>query len=88
MVTVTIYFAAECLLVFVAMIVTDIVWAQYTHAVSSHNLRKAPPMAVAIIGIGAFVTTSYVENHWLIIPAAIGAYIGTFMSVWWEKRKG
>ena len=73
-------------LVFVAMVATDIVWAQYTRAVADHNLRKAPVMAAAIISIGAFVTTSYVQDYWMILPAAAGAYVGTFLSVWWEGR--
>jgi hypothetical protein len=75
------------LAVFLAMIVTDFVWAQYTRAVADHRINKGGLMAIGIITIGAYVTTSYVANPWMLLPAAAGAYVGTASSVWWEKRK-
>lgn len=63
------------------MTATDIVWGQYTRAVASHKTHKACVMAVLIILTGAFVTTAYVENPWMLVPAVFGAYIGTWLAL-------
>jgi hypothetical protein len=34
-----------------------------------------------------YVTKSYVDNPWLLIAVAIGAFTGTYASIWWKKRR-
>jgi uncharacterized membrane protein YfcA len=68
-------------LVFAAMTALDFVFAEYTRATADRHAIKASLWASTIIVLTGFVTTSYVENHWLMIPAAIGAFAGTWLSV-------
>jgi hypothetical protein len=42
---------------------------------------------VVIYLIGALVVLSYSTNHYLLIPAVIGSFIGTAGTVWYKKRK-
>lgn len=79
--------AGPYVLVFFAMVLMDIVWAQYTAAVGVKALWWAPVWAVLIILFSGFVTSSYVANLWMLIPAGAGAYAGTWLSIWWDKRK-
>jgi hypothetical protein len=43
--------------------------------------------AVALFIPGALVTLSYVKDPWLLIPACLGAFTGTALTVWWEKKR-
>jgi hypothetical protein len=69
------------LLTFTLMLVTDYIWARYTDEVVAKHTHRASLYAVAIIFCGAGTTIMYVEDHWRIIPAAIGAYLGTYLAV-------
>ena len=77
--------AARFLAVFLAMCATDFVYARYTWHAARRNAWRAAGFASAIILCGSFVTMSYVGNHWALIPAACGAFCGTFTAVKWGK---
>jgi hypothetical protein len=36
---------------------------------------------VGLICCGAFVTVAYVQDRWQLIPASVGAFVGTYLSV-------
>jgi hypothetical protein len=42
---------------------------------------EAATWAAMVIVLGAFIVVSYVHDKRLIIPAAIGAFIGTYFAV-------
>jgi len=69
------------LAVFLAMAVTDGVWAQWMTAVANHNALEAAFWTTGTIILGAFVVVSYVENKRLVLPAALGGAIGTYISM-------
>ena len=64
--------------VFVAMAITDLIWALYIRRVGQGKAAQAGLAASLLLVVGAFVITSYVENHWYLLPAAIGSFLGTF----------
>jgi len=72
--------------VFAMMCATDVVYARYTWHAAQRNPLRAGLFAVAIILCTGFVTTSYVANHWALIPAACGAFVGTFTAVKWGGK--
>ena len=74
-------------LVFFATAVTDVVWALYIRQTSHGNALKSAIWAALIILFGAFTVVSYVNNTRMLIPAALGAFFGTFATVWWNNRK-
>lgn len=75
--------ALECVSVFAALFALDFVWSRYTRALNVSSAVIAANYAVAIILLGGFSIVSYTTNHWLLIPAAAGAWAGTWGSIKW-----
>jgi hypothetical protein len=71
-------------LAFLAMIAVDIAWAKYIIAASDRRAVAAAFWSCAIVLGGAVVTLAYVDNAWNLIPACIGATVGTY----WTVRRG
>lgn len=67
--------------VFTATVIADVIWAEWARAVSLRRADLAAVYAAGIIVCGAFVTIEYVHDHWLLLPAAAGAFVGTWWSV-------
>lgn len=72
---------APYLLVFFAIAGLDFVYAEYTKATAGRKPLPASLLAGLIILLSGFVTTSHVDNKWLLLPAAAGAFVGTWLSV-------
>lgn len=72
-------------IVFVAMFGLDFVWSYYTRAITNHKALSAALWSVALILFNGAVTHGYVNNLWLLIPAGLGAFAGTYVSVRWRK---
>lgn len=70
--------ALTFLAVFAAMVVLDFVWAFYTLALTNHQSLRAGLYAGAWMTTQGFITVSYVVDHWLLVPAIIGAMVGTY----------
>ena len=73
------------LLVFFAMTALDFCWARYTVATSRLNALRSGIWASLLILLSGFVTTSYVADHTMLLPACAGAFIGTYIAL---KMKG
>jgi hypothetical protein len=67
--------------VFCAMALADWFCAEWGRAC----IAKKPGLAAfhggAIVVCGAFSIVEYTSNHWLVIPATLGAAAGTWISV-------
>ncbi len=74
-------------LVFAMSAIADYIWASYITAVSH---RKPLAAAISVIGVvlmGNLITVLYVDDRWLIPAAALGAGLGTYLSVLRESSK-
>lgn len=69
------------LLVFAIMFVLDIVWARYTAALVAKRIGSASSYAAFIAVLSGVSTISYVNDHWLLVPAAFGAFAGTALGM-------
>lgn len=69
------------LIVFAAMFALDFVWAVYTQACANGTALSASFYAVGIIVLSGTAQIGYVTDYWLLIPAAAGAFLGTFASL-------
>jgi hypothetical protein len=67
--------------VFVAMAATDYLYAVWSASVTAKHPGMAALYSVGIILCSAFTITEYVHNPWLVIPAATGAAVGTYIAV-------
>lgn len=74
------------LVVFLATMGADYAWTKYIAAAAAKHPHKAAAWSAAIILVGAVNIISYTQNHWLIIPAVLGAYAGTWLAVWRDTK--
>ena len=62
---------------FLTVTVLDILFALYVRAASAGKVWAAPVYAGILYGVHAGMVVWIVINNWLIIPACIGAFVGT-----------
>lgn len=70
---------------FLALVILDFLWGRYIQSVNGTTPFMAGFWALLIFSVGGMVTLAYVNNKWLLIPASLGAFIGTFISVKWKQ---
>jgi hypothetical protein len=63
------------------MAITDAIWARYVSAIASSSKLEAAIWGVLVIVLGAYVVISYVADKRMLVAAAIGAFIGTYLAV-------
>jgi peptidoglycan biosynthesis protein MviN/MurJ (putative lipid II flippase) len=73
--------------VIVSVTLADICWAQYFIKVSEKKAFKASMWSSAIMVCGLFSLVSYIDDRTLMIAAVMGAFIGTYVSVWYSNKK-
>ena|SRR5580704_11415729 len=72
--------------VFGATIVTDAVYVFFTAAVTArHRFRAANWSAVWYL-LSAFAVINYTGNPGYVVFAALGSWVGAYLSVTWLKR--
>ena len=69
------------LFVMLLYVVIDIVWAKYTQAIAKNNVLAASSCATIIPILSAFVVLQYIHNIYVLIPMAIGSFIGTYIAL-------
>jgi hypothetical protein len=72
---------SQAILAFGSMFILDFVWAHYTLHLVQKNASLAGVYALAITVCNAVVTIMFVADHWLIIPTAMGAFVGTYVAI-------
>jgi len=75
------------LLVFLAMVLADICWAYYFISIEQRKSILAGLWGSAIYIFGAFTVTHYINDIKYLIPAVLGSFVGTMISVEYKKRK-
>lgn len=65
---------------FFGMAALDWLFARYTFAVTARQAARSSGYAAAFIILQGGVIVSYVHNPWMLIPAALGGAIGTYLS--------
>jgi thiamine transporter ThiT len=76
----------DYLLAFFAIFFADIFYTYYLKAVHEEQTVKASAWAVIVYVIAAVAIIEYNSNHMLLIPAAVGAFCGTFVGIKLRKR--
>ena len=67
--------------VFLAAAVGDLTWTRWTLCCNRHRSLEAAAWGVGIVVLGATWVTAYVDNFWYVVPAALGAGLGTYLTV-------
>lgn len=69
------------LFVMVTYILIDIAYAKYTQAVAKNKILAASIWSSVIPVMTAILVLQYVNNIYVLIPMAIGAFIGTYLAL-------
>lgn len=69
------------LLVGLAALALDFIWAEYVSWVGKKNALMASVYATLIYVVGSAITYTFIQNWTVFFPAAIGSFIGTYISV-------
>lgn len=73
-------------LVLGATFMADVAWARYVGHIADGSRMAAGIWSVILFLLGSFAVISYTTNKMLLIPATIGAFLGTVVGVpSWRK---
>jgi hypothetical protein len=74
-------------LVMITLFVADVFWALYFLKIQEKNPLMSGIYGSVIYLLGAVAVTQYTEDKSFIIAAVIGAFLGTYVTVEWKRRK-
>lgn len=74
-------FAKQCFAVFVAMVALDIVFALYVLTTAEKQILASSFWAAMIQVCNVFVVTCFVKDIRLVVPCALGAFVGTALAL-------
>jgi branched-subunit amino acid ABC-type transport system permease component len=77
----------EAILIFLATAVSDILWVFYIRRTSEGKAVSAASFSASIVLLGGLVVLAYVGNMWYLIPAALGAFVGTIITIKFDIRE-
>jgi hypothetical protein len=71
----------QAIFTFCAYFIVDIVWVYYTLGIAKNNKLQASLSAAIIPVLVGIATIQFVDNPWMLIPAALGGFAGTWFSM-------
>lgn len=69
------------ILIFFALVLTDIVWALYIRWAAQGRALRAAISSILIYVIGAFTFGEFIKDTWILIPAGLGCFVGTYITI-------
>lgn len=76
------------LLLFAIYFAFDLCYALYIKAVQESKPLRGANLSVLLFLLTAYGTIEYVNNFINIIPIIFGAWMGSFLTLTWNKRQG
>ena len=73
------------IMVFVAYIVIDILYALYVVYVGKRNAFGAAIASALLYSLGAYGVVTFSKNILYVIPLAAGAFLGTYFTIKFQK---
>ncbi|MFA5871019.1 MAG: hypothetical protein WC842_04020 [Candidatus Paceibacterota bacterium] len=74
-------------LVFIATVLSDALWALYIRKTNLGKALSASSLSAVIVLTAGVVAIEYVNNNWYLVPAALGAFVGTYFTIRFDNRK-
>jgi hypothetical protein len=72
---------------FIAVFVVDIFYTYYLKAINDNAALKSGFWGAVVWLIGSFAIINYTADHMLLIPACLGAFLGTYVGIKLRNRK-
>ena len=76
----------DYLVSFLAIFLLDAVYTYYLRCVALDQKLQASFWSIACYILGSVAVINYTTNHWLVIPAIIGAFFGTYVGMSLKKE--
>lgn len=73
-------------IIFLALFVTDIIWALYIRWAANGKALRAALSSILIYVIGAFTFGEFIKDAWVLIPASMGCFAGTYATIKWLDK--
>lgn len=73
------------ILIFILDLVVAFAWTECIKSIEKRDAKTSAAWAGFITLSGAFTIINYTANNWLLIPAVLGASLGTYLSVKYGK---
>lgn len=71
---------------FFALFFTDIFYTYYLKAINNNKPLLSSVLAVVVFLIASVAVINYTSDHWLLIPACLGAFCGTYVGIRFRKK--
>ena len=75
------------ILVAITVAFADFCWSMYIMATTACKPLVSGFWAVMIIFAGAYATISFINDPRLVFGSALGAFVGTSLTVLWHKKQ-
>jgi peptidoglycan biosynthesis protein MviN/MurJ (putative lipid II flippase) len=72
-------------LILIVYILVDMLYAYYIIQVEQRNPMRAAIVSSVLYSLLAYGVVSYSKNILYLFPLATGAFIGTYLTVWWKR---
>lgn len=73
-------------IIFLALLITDIIWALYIRWSAQGRAHRAGIASIFIYIIGAFTFAEFIKDAWVLVPAGLGCYCGTYATIKWLDK--
>ena len=77
----------EYIIVFLSMFVVDVFYAIYLKSIENNKPIFASFMAMIVFFVASIATIGYIDNHWLLVPACLGAFAGTWFGMKYKTKE-
>lgn len=72
--------------VFAGTFLLDVMWTLYVRGAAAGHPQRAGLASIGITLCSGMVTLEYIQDHTLLVPAALGAYGGTLLPIYLSRR--
>jgi len=76
----------EWFITFFALFFTDVFYTYYLKAINNSQPLLSSVLAVVVFLIASVAVINYTTDHWLLIPACLGAFCGTYVGIQFRKK--
>ncbi len=71
----------KAIFIFFSVSLLNFLWGRYIKHAAQANALSSAIYAGIISLVSSFITIIYISDNRMIIPAALGAFIGTYLSI-------
>ena len=71
---------------FISIFLTNVFYTYYIKAVQKHAAFLASWWSLVISVCASVAVINYTENHWMLVPACLGSFFGTYAGMLLAKK--